>query len=214
MLKAFDIPKFRGDLSGKYPEYFLIHNHLSNTKLRYAYPAIQFKVIDSHPAIIGIGDGITILEKVFMEVEELNIGGTNLDINEKSILSKDYEFGQTEEQHEYLFASPWMALNQKNYNRYLFMKRTEQKQLLENILRGNLKSLSKGFGYFIPDFENVVVNTKFQDVFRNFKNNRMLCFEGTFKTNFLIPDYLGIGKQAARGFGMVVKKSNYSLYVM
>jgi hypothetical protein len=33
----------------------------------------------------------------------------------------------------------------------------------------------------------------------------MICFQGEFTTNFLIPDYLGIGKQVARGFGTVVK---------
>jgi hypothetical protein len=28
---------------------------------------------------------------------------------------------------------------------------------------------------------------------------------GTITTNFLIPDYLGLGKQTARGFGTVVR---------
>jgi hypothetical protein len=31
----------------------------------------------------------------------------------------------------------------------------------------------------------------------------MICFTGEFMVNFHIPDYLGIGKQVARGFGTV-----------
>jgi hypothetical protein len=31
---------------------------------------------------------------------------------------------------------------------------------------------------------------------------------GTITTNFLIPDYLGLGKQTARGFGTVVRIRN------
>ena len=34
----------------------------------------------------------------------------------------------------------------------------------------------------------------------------MLTFRGEFSTNFQIPDYLGLGKQVARGYGMVKKK--------
>jgi len=34
----------------------------------------------------------------------------------------------------------------------------------------------------------------------------MQCFTGDFTTNFLIPDFLGIGKQSARGFGVVRKR--------
>jgi hypothetical protein len=37
----------------------------------------------------------------------------------------------------------------------------------------------------------------------NFKNIPMVCFTGEFTMNFLLPDYLGIGKQVARGFGTV-----------
>jgi hypothetical protein len=45
-LNPFDIPKFRGHPAQKYPHYPLLHNHLENGRLRYAYPAIQFKTID------------------------------------------------------------------------------------------------------------------------------------------------------------------------
>ncbi|MCH8069074.1 MAG: hypothetical protein IID16_07415 [Candidatus Marinimicrobia bacterium] len=72
-MKTFDIPKFRGYLASEYKNYTLIHNHLENGRLRYAYPLIQFKVIDSQPTIVGIGEGIEILKNVFLDIGELDI---------------------------------------------------------------------------------------------------------------------------------------------
>jgi len=40
----------------------------------------------------------------------------------------------------------------------------------------------------------------------NFHNQPMQCFTGDFTTNFLIPEFLGLGKQSARGFGVVRKR--------
>lgn len=204
-MKAFDIPKLRGAVAKQFPKFDLIHNHIENEQLRYAYPSIQFKVIKDVPMIVGIGDGIGVLKTVFMDISELEIGGGKTIINEKSIQMDTVEFGQADKPLSYRFALPWMGLNQKNYKEYKSLGWNEKRTFLEKILRGNLISLSKGFGYTIPNIDNIYVQIDLKPVMRNFKGNKMLCFTGTFKTNFIIPDYLGIGKQTARGFGTVVR---------
>lgn len=202
-LRKADIPKFRGFLADKYPNYNLMHNHLEEGKLRYSYPQIQFKTINGHPAIIGIKDGIAILKQVFMELNNIKIGDKEETIFEKSISLKEEEFGIAEDYIDYQFLSPWMALNQENYEKYKQMNRFEQIQFLKHILRENLKTISKGVDYTIPDVEKVKVEGNFVKQVVNFKSLKMLCFTGFFLTNFYLPDYLGIGKQVARGFGMV-----------
>jgi hypothetical protein len=37
-----------------------------------------------------------------------------------------------------------------------------------------------------------------------FKNNTMLAFQASFITNTLLPEYVGLGKSVARGFGTIV----------
>ncbi|MCH7611783.1 MAG: hypothetical protein IIB95_07630 [Candidatus Marinimicrobia bacterium] len=204
-MKAFDIPKLRGAVAKQFPKFDLINNHIENDRLRYAYPSIQFKVINNSPLIVGIGDGVDVLKTVFMDISNLDIDGKNISINEKSVRLDTVEFGQINKPVDYRFVLPWMALNQVNHKTYLSLSWKEKRPFLENILRRNLKSLSKGFDYFIPDFENLQVQTNLKTVLRNFKNQKMLCFKGAFTTNFIIPDYLGIGKQTARGFGTVVR---------
>ena len=155
--------------------------------------------------IVGIGDGVDVLKKVFMGISDLDIEGKNISINEKSVRLDTVEFGQIEKPVDYHFVLPWMALNQVNHKTYLSLSWKEKRPFLENILGRNLKSLSKGFQYFIPDFENLQMQTNLKPVKRYFKNQRMLCFTGSFTTNFIIPDYLGVGKQTARGFGTVMQ---------
>ena len=202
----FDIPKIRGFFAKEYSNSDLIHNHLKDKtrQYRYAYPVIQFKIIDSHPALIGIGDGIPILKKIFLEVDHLKINGEVQSINEKSVTLNHSEFGQTDNPIKYQFILPWMALNQTNYQQYQALNWNEKRAFLEKILMGNLKSISHGCNYWIPDFSSVYVESNFRPVSRYFKNLIMICFEGKFTTNFIIPDYLALGKQTARRFGTVV----------
>ncbi len=202
-MKAFDIPKFRGNIATQFPKYQLIHNHLENGKLRYGYPLIQFKTINRIPTIIGLGEGIDILKEVFMEVETLDIDGRRNRIWEKTILMREEHFGEVDEFINYRFISPWMALKEENYATYKTLDSADQQQFLRHLLRENLKTLSKGVGYWIPEVDKIKVEGFFKKVERNFKNNRMICFTGEFMVNFHIPDYLGIGKQVARGFGTV-----------
>jgi len=206
-LRTFDIPKFRGYLAKKYPDYVLIHNHLTDNKFRYSYPLIQFKLIDKIPAIIGIGDGIDILKKVFLDIQELNIGGHEHKINEKSVMLNEIKMGQIEKNISYHFLLPWMGLNSENYEKYKELKWHEKRTFLEIIISRNLKSLSKGLNYFIPDFKNIHVQAKLKQIYRNFKNIKMICFEGGFTTNFIIPDYLGI-VYIVRPYGTTFPKTN------
>ena len=161
VFESFDIPKLRGFFAERYSNFDLIHNHLKakQNQYRYAYPAIQFKIIDSHPAIIGIGDGIPILKEVFMNVDHIKLGAVSHNINEKSITLENVEFGQIDNLKSYRFLLPWMALNQRNYDEYLKLNPKEKDSFLEKILLGNLKSISHGFDYWIPNFNSLNVKS-------------------------------------------------------
>jgi hypothetical protein len=202
-LNSFDIPKFRGAIAKQFPNYYLIHNHLTDGKFRYGYPLIQFKTIDSIPTIIGLAEGIEILKKVFMEIEQLDIEGNRRKIWEKNICMREEHIGLSPEFKNYRFLAPWMALKEENFETYKTLDPADQQQFLRHLLRENLKTLSKGAGYWIPEVEAIKVEGFFKRGERNFKNNRMVCFTGEFMVNFHIPEYLGIGKQVARGFGTV-----------
>ena len=55
--------------------------------------------------------------------------------------------------------------------------------------------------------KNQIINTELQVKEKNvnLKRKSMIGFTGIFKTNFMIPDDLGIGKSVSRGFGTLLK---------
>ncbi len=205
VLQTWDIPKLRGYFAHKFPETHLFHNHLPEQGFVYKMPCIQYRIIDSHPALIGINEGIELMKRVFFEVDSLSINGHTIQTFEREISLHECEFGQSEDFFQYRFISPWMALNQENYQEYLTLNPLEQNRMLKTILKSNLKTLSKGFNYWIPDFAKIDLDGWFKPVEVNFHNKKMQCFTGEFNTNFIIPEFLGLGKQSARGFGVVVR---------
>lgn len=197
------IPKLRGFFSNKFPEDTEFHNHLPDGSFSYKFPQIQYRIINHHPALIAIDNGIEILKRLFFSLDEIIIDHRVYNLHEKEITLKPIEIGIAEDFQNYRFSSPWMALNERNYTKYNDLNKLEKQQFLKHLLRENLKTLSKGFNYWIDDYEKVQVEGYFKPKQVNFKNRKMLCFTGDFTTNFHIPEYMGLGKQSARGFGVV-----------
>lgn len=150
-------------------------------------------------------EGKEIIKKLFYDLNTLNLEGSWQQIVEHAIDNCNSNFGLSEQPYKYRFITPWLALNEKNYEKYqkfgIFAKR---KELLENILIGNLISISKSLGYTVPaKICSNILNIR--EVKINFKDNSMIGFLGDFSVNFAIPDYLGIGKSVSRGFGTIIR---------
>jgi len=198
-----DIPKIRAYLSRRFPEYTPIHNHTASGNYRYVYPEIQFKFLEDSLNIVGFGIGASILKEVFQQVDSVEIGFRLRKLPEKEIHAYQSRVGPASEIYPYRFATPWMALNQENYEKFKNLPFKEWKPRLERILWGNLRALAHGFDLWLDNPEKIQVHGEFYSGHSVFKDYHIMTFTGTFKTNFYIPPGLGIGKQVARGFGTV-----------
>lgn len=195
--------KLRGFFADKFGEYTLVHQHLNDNELLYKTPLIQYKIIDGNPFVLGINEGADVLQKIHDEIDFLKIGYTEYQIKEKLIIFKTEHFGIAENINLYSFLTPWLALNEKNYEQYqklgIWAKR---KELLEKILVGNIISMSKALNYTVPDPIKAEI-IRIKEVKTSLKGIPMLGFLGKFSVNFEIPDYWGIGKSVSRGFGTI-----------
>lgn len=199
-----DIPRVRQFLVETFPMYERLHNHIDD-KFRYEYPNIQFKIIDDKVNIIILTDNINkkhMLHDIFFNINHFNINSRVVNVN-KSIEIIETDIGESDKFFTYKFLSPWMGLNQENYKLYNSMNNFERQKFLNKILWGNLHSVSKGFGYIIENANNIKVYSCLKSTVGKFKNNFMILFDGEFSTNFKIPNYIGLGKQSARGYGTV-----------
>jgi hypothetical protein len=76
------------------------------------------------------------------------------------------------------------------------------------MLVGNLLSLAKGLGWHV---ENPII-ANVQHLLRErkitYKNTPLIAFDVTFSTNVFLPDYIGLGKSSAMGYGVVRRNSS------
>lgn len=194
--------QLRGYFATKFNEYVLLHHHNDAGEFVYRYPLVQYKIIDRIPTVIGINEGSGLLKEIYHLSPSIRLGDTEYRIVRKGVDVRKVSFGLDDTFHSYDFVTPWLALNQKNYQRFYRARNAgERHDLLRRTLAGNLLSMSKSLGYQVPD--RISSEVEVQPLKRRLKNVNVMAFAGRFHTNFQIPDYLGIGKSVSRGFGAV-----------
>jgi hypothetical protein len=198
-----DGAKLRGFFATSFNEYALLHQHITD-KLIYRYPLIQYKMINGNPLVLGINEGAEVLKEIYDKFDKIKLGESSYTIMEREVTVKSEVFGCTEEILSYRFMSPWIALSQENYAKYIAVSPEERKGLLRRILVGNLLSASKGLGYVAKEHIRLDLGGM-QDEICMLKGTKVTGFRGQFTTCFAIPDLMGLGKSVSRGFGAVVR---------
>ncbi len=161
--------------------------------------------MDDRSFVLGINEGAEILQKIYVDVNSIKIGENEYEIKEKVIVLRTDKLMISTEPIPYTFLTPWLALNERNYEKYHKLGTWEKRRaMLEKILVGNILSMSKGLGYTVSAPIEAHIE-KMKPVRNRLKGVPMLGFLGNFSVNFEIPDYWGIGKSVSRGFGTVKK---------
>jgi len=206
-----DAHKIRGYIGRLWEEYDLLHNHAGDGRLQYRYPLVQYKVLQGIPTIIGLGEGAPLLAKIFLELKTLKIGGQIYENLHKELSHHETEFGDSGESVTYQFVTPWLALNQQNYQKFrsfgldldkqAAVQHEMQLDMLQSILVNNVIAVAKALRYTVEQRHRPNVCVETCEV--KFKDQPMLAFKGVFQMNFHLPDFIGLGKSPARGFGTV-----------
>lgn len=183
----------------------LLHNHFDDGRLRYAYPLVQYKIIDRIPLLTGLEEGSQLLADLFLKISELQIFDHTYPLHQKNAVIKTVEVGVAPSLHTYRFQTLWMALNQENFPEYLEKGEEGRKALLNRILTANILSFFKGIGLYLNPEERIMLTAQTQEKSTKFKGQRMMVFQGQFTTNVFLPDFIGLGKSVSRGFGTIQK---------
>lgn len=198
-----DANQIRGFFASKFNENDQLHNH-NTDRFLYRYPLVQYKVLDSVPLIVGINEGAEILKGIFDKFDTVTLPYKDFEITDRSMRIKKQDFGLTKSIYFYEFLTPWLAFNKENEEKFSETSNPEeQKEIFRKTLIGNLLSMSKAFRYTVPDTIKCDVDVVIRS--SKFKKMDFTSFTGGFIANFLIPDYIGIGKGVAKGFGTVRK---------
>jgi hypothetical protein len=201
-LKTRDSHKLRGYFGNLFKEHSpLLHNHYEDGSSRYAYPLVQYKVIDRIPVLIGFQEGAELLMSLFLKIREIDIEGQQFPVLAKNIQQTQCILTVNQQLYNYSFKTLWMALNQENFRKYVQLDEKEKKNFLNHQLQNNILSCYKGLSFRVE--ERVMAIAQVEEKQTQFKNQSMLAFSGRFTTNAYLPEWIGIGKAVSRGFGTI-----------
>ncbi|ADB41981.1 CRISPR-associated endonuclease Cas6 [Spirosoma linguale] len=219
-LRTRDAHKLRGYFGELFKEHSpLLHNHLEadmptdadgavTVKFRYAYPLVQYKVLDQVPTLVGLGEGATLLTQLFLQMREVQIESQTFPVLSKHIRHERVPLGLANDLIEYRFETLWMALNQENYRDYRRYAEVEQQAQLKRVLTSQILALFREFDLWLEPHERIMVRLDVQERTTQFKNQTMMAFTGSFLTNVILPDGIGLGKAVSRGFGTLTRMNN------
>lgn len=208
-----EVVLFRGAILNavKHNGNILFHNHVEDNVFRYSYPLIQYKRFRGKANIICVEEGTQVIAQLLsINPLQLSVGKRNVEANIEKILPHRILLQTWKTNFEYRIKN-WLPLNSDNYQKYQKCSNlTEKIQLLEQILKGNLLSFFKGVGLHITEeIEAKISYLSSPRVVTN-KGVRLMAFDIDFSSNLSIPNYIGIGKNASIGFGVITMKNKKS----
>ncbi|MDE5997222.1 MAG: hypothetical protein K2G77_03315 [Muribaculaceae bacterium] len=198
---------FRGviiNLSDNNP---LFHNHV-DIGYRYSYPKVQYKLFEGHPAVLGLEEGADAVMDLFAGMESLQcrLGHYSRELHLSSLADWHDEIGISGTQHTYCIEN-WLPLNSRNFKEY---REAEgligQLALLQKILTGNLLSFAKGVGLFFDRRIKCMLEDIRTNDSTGFKGLEFMEFSAVFKTDVLLPQWIGLGKSASLNHGIILKQ--------
>lgn len=212
-LPVWKTPAFRGALIEKVGrEHVAFHNHVGDQALVYRYPIIQYKNVGGKPSLFCVGQGVEEIHKLFgLRSWAVEISGTPHELKLDRMDMAHTRLGVWDKTFQYRMTR-WLALNGENYARYQAMNGlAERVAFLERLLVGNILSFAKGVDWRVDKPIKITVSAIEREAPVRYKGVSLLAFDVRFSSNVFLPRYLGLGKSASHGFGVVVPFSKNNL---
>ncbi|MCF8222294.1 MAG: hypothetical protein K9J25_04045 [Bacteroidales bacterium] len=189
-------------------EKVLFHNHLGDN-YRQEYPLIQYKFIAGYPNIIALGKGIEEMQYFFLKKERnITLDGKTYPLKVmKTALNRVNVRIEKDTAWEYTLHH-WLPFNQDNYRKHQSLKSLADKiENLQKILTGNiltfLEAVKVDKDIRLTVYITEITNRQVVKV----NNVLMESYNINFEANTFLPNYVGIGKSASQGHGILRMKN-------
>lgn len=216
-LPSPDIPLFRGAIiramGASLESGNLFHNHVYDG-FNYIYPLIQYKRVQCKAAILCIAEGcdevLPLLsdDSLYLKLYDRNgIKKSELFIVDK-IIPQMTKIQVVCDSYDY-FLNRWLPLNNENYEKYSHLDGlVDRMMMLENLLVSNILTSCRGMGVEVdnPIKCQILQINESQNV--RYKDLSWKSFSCKFRSNIVLPSYIGIGKGSSVGFGIITPSTN------
>ena len=170
---------------------------------KFLYPRIQVKILNEQIYFVAVAEGVNPIKDILSNLDSLDFGNITFEVLDTEIEEEQDYFKPLSKLISYRFVAPWIALNQATGNRYRSLKNEERTSYLNNLLGQNIVFMSREVGIELES--NIFTKVKLPSLFpKTVDENNWGAFDGEFETNFILPNYLGIGNGITRGYGAIL----------
>ena len=169
---------------------------------RFLYPRVQIKILNEQIYMVGINEGVDPIIELTERLDILDFGNITFQVFDTEVDTKDDQFRPVGRLIRYRLLTPWVALNQMTGSRYRILNNMKRIGFLNRLLGQNIVFLAREMGIELQ--EKIFTKVNLTSLFPKPVDERNWgAFSGEFRTNFLLPNYLGIGNGITRGYGAV-----------
>ena len=174
---------------------------------KYLYPRVQVKIINEQIYILGINEGVESVVLLLKNLKSFSFGDLLINVDDVEVEENKDSVLLTDTLLRYRFITPWVALNAGGDSKYKRLEDDEKPLFLNKLLGQNLLFLSKELGLNISSkiFTKIEVESLEPE---KVDENGWKSFSGEFKTNFILPSFIGFGNGITRGFGSIFSLNN------
>ncbi len=201
----------KGVFMKQYPDEEIVPMLDGRYRERFLYPRVQVKILNEQIYVVGIGEGVEPVLELAKQFNFLDFGNITFQVLDVDLEESNNRFKPINRLIRYRFITPWVALNQTTGSRYRFLNNAERVIFLNRLLGQNIVFLAREMGLDLE--ERVYTKTSLTSLFpRPVDENNWGAFYGEFRTNFILPNYLGIGNGITRGYGTIYGLFNPDMF--
>lgn len=168
----------------------------------FRYPRLQYKVVDGRGLILGFAEAAEVLAGLPYP-ESLHLGRQDFAVSEAGSESGQGRWGLCQTMRPYRWLTPWLILDEEGLAKYFRLKSPHsQKFFLESLLISNLLAISREIGYRVAGQVQAEIK-ELKQITLEIHGGHTMAFGGSFAANIEMPDYFGLGRSVARGYGTV-----------
>ena len=192
----------KGVFMKQYPNEPVISMINGKNREKYLYPRVQVKILNEQIFLIGLKEGVDPVLSLKEKIQTLDFGNISFNVLDNESDLSENQLRMTDKLMHYRFLTPWVALNQSTGGKFRRKKKQEKIKFLNILLAQNLIFIIKEFGSVLDEkvYTKIIVPSLFP---KSVDEKRWGSFSGEFKTNFLLPSYIGIGNGLTRGYGTI-----------
>ena len=210
-IQPYQLPAFRGAIAAKVGwEHDWFHNHDNeNGGTHNRYPLIQYK-LDTHngqmrPMLLCLDNAIEEAHHFFSQPDwtvDLRTDTHALKIAKLNV--HQYTLNTWQRPFSYRIHK-WQAMNTENYKKYQTLRGlVERTSFLEHLLHNQIRSFAQGVDWDLTeDFTVKLLSMPKEEWVQYKQRQKTLVFTLDFEATVSLPDFIGLGKGASRGLGVL-----------